>query len=152
MSDKDHVGKLIADGSTDATLHSIQKRAVRKLLDFDGEIYPSDGCAITLSLLLQDAGINVPDTFLAIKLGRILRDERKWDVIAVGKQQAGDIGSTCGEISRHGVDHVYLVLRVLNPDEMVIADNQHGHPHFRWASGKGGKSPTRFFLRTTDFA
>jgi hypothetical protein len=30
---------------------------------------------------------------------------------------------------------------------MVIADNQDTVPHFRYASGKGGKSPTRFFLR-----
>jgi hypothetical protein len=30
---------------------------------------------------------------------------------------------------------------------MVIADNQATEPHFRYASGQGGKSPTKFFLR-----
>jgi len=30
---------------------------------------------------------------------------------------------------------------------MVIADNQQPAPHFRYASGNGGKSPTKFFLR-----
>jgi hypothetical protein len=149
MSDKEHIPQLIEEASTDATLHDVQRRAARKLLEFDREVYPADGCAITLSLLLQGSGIDVPDTFLAMKLGHILHQDRHWSVIPVGEQQAGDVGSTCGEHSQHGVDHIYLVLRRVNADEMIIADNQHQHPHFRWASGQGGKSPTRFFLRAT---
>ncbi|HXH37146.1 MAG TPA: hypothetical protein VNN08_00820 [Thermoanaerobaculia bacterium] len=148
MNDKDRLPQLIADASNDATLQQLEARAARKLLDFDDEIYPSDGCAITLSILLQDAGIDVPDTFQAIKLGQVLRD-RGWAEIAIGSQQAGDVGSTCGPTPHHGTDHIYLVLRPINQDEMVIADNQSQHPHFRWASGQGGKSPTRFFLRAS---
>jgi hypothetical protein len=71
---------------------------------------------------------------------------RGWTKISVGQQQAGDVGSTCGEVPHHGTDHIYLVLRTLNVDEMVVADNQEPTPHFRFASGNG-KSPTTYFLR-----
>jgi hypothetical protein len=117
------------------------------LLAYDGEQFPSDGCAITLSVLLQQAGIQVPDTYQAFRLGQILMDDRGWSVIAVGTQAAGDIGSTCGSTPEHGSDHVYLDLKSVNADEMVIADNQCDVPHFRFASGSGGKTPTTFFLR-----
>jgi hypothetical protein len=118
------------------------------LLDYDGEIYPKDGCAITLSVLLQDAGIAVKDTYQAFALGNLLK-ARKWDVISIGEQRIGDVGSTCGATPVHGRDHIYLVLDVLNSDEMVIADNQQTKPHFRFVSGKGGKTPTKFFLRAS---
>ena len=128
-------------------LVAAQHVAARRLLNYDGEIYPSDGCAITLSVLLQEAGIAVADTYRAIDLGEILKDRRGWQFIPVGKQRPGDVGSTCGSVPHHGIDHIYLVLRIVNSDEMVVADNQAEQPHFRWASGKGGKSPTTFFLR-----
>jgi hypothetical protein len=67
--------------------------------------------------------------------------------IQLGQQKAGDIGSTCKAEPDHGSDHVYLVLRPLNDDEMVVADNQAIVPHMRYASGKGGKTPTTHFLR-----
>jgi hypothetical protein len=54
------------------------------------------------------------------------------------------VGSTCGSVPHHGTDHIYLVLKFVNSDEMVVADNQAEAPHFRWASGKG-KSPTTSF-------
>jgi hypothetical protein len=131
-------------------------RAARPALDAppktgprtDGEKYPQDGCAITLSVLLQEAGIDVPDTYMAIDMSRLLQS-RGWTKIVVGGQQNGDVGSTCGEVAHHGTDHVYVVLRVLNPDdpdEMVVADNQEAAPHFRFASGMG-KSPSTYFLR-----
>lgn len=140
------VGALIANASNKDRLQAAQHAAAHRLFVFDGEIYPSDGCAITASVLLQEAGLVVPDTFQAIALGRWLL-AHDWQEIPVGKQQAGDIGSTCGDAPHHGVDHVYVVLREVNDDEMVVADNQRPEPHFRWASGKGGKSPTKFFLR-----
>jgi hypothetical protein len=123
----------------------MQHIAARKLLDYDGEVYPSDGCAITLCVLLQNAGIAVKGTFLAIDLGHVL-ESRNWQVIPVGQQRVGDVGSTCGTVPHHGRDHIYLVLKVLNADEMIVADNQEPSPHFRYASGKG-RTPTRFFLR-----
>jgi hypothetical protein len=123
-----------------------QHVAAVRLLKYDGEIYPSDGCAITLSVLLQEAGIVVADTYRAFDLGNLLADNRGWQFVPVGQQMPGDLGSTCGSAPHHGTDHIYLVLKLVNSDEMVVADNQAEAPHFRWASGKG-KSPTTFFLR-----
>jgi hypothetical protein len=144
MTDADRIPQLISIGSTQL-IHA-QHVAAQKLLDYDGEVYPSDGCAITQSVLLQEAGIAVDDTYLAIELGNVLK-ARNWTVIPVGQQKPGDIGSTCGKTPHHGSDHVYLVLKVLNKDEMVVADNQAHKPHFRFASGAGGTTPTKFFLR-----
>jgi hypothetical protein len=106
------------------------------LLDFDGEVFPADACAITLSVLLQDSGIAVKDTFPAIALGNLLKSKRGWQVIAVGEQKEGDIGSTCGPQPDHGRDHIYLVLKVLNSYEMVVADKQAPQPHFKWPRRK----------------
>jgi hypothetical protein len=145
MNDKRAIAKLIGIASNADELLSAQHIAAKKLLDFDGETYPSDGCAITLSTLLQEADIGIADVFQAIKLGRVLKS-RGWVSIPLGQQQAGDVGSTCGTKPDHGRDHIYLVLKPLNPDEMVIADNQAPQPHFRFVSGKG-KTPTKFFLR-----
>ena len=91
--------------------------------------------------------MSVPDTFQAIALGNLLKSDRNWKVVSVGEQKPGDVGSTCGPQPHHGTDHIYLVLEVLNPDEMVVADNQQPRPHFRFASGQDGRTPTRFFLR-----
>lgn len=146
MSDGDRIATLIKLGSDSEQLQNSEHAAAKKLLAMDGEVYPSDGCAITQSCLLQAAGIAVPDTFLAISFGTLL-EKRGWARIAVGQQRAGDIGSTCKAEPDHGNDHVYLVLRVVSDDEMVIADNQATAPHFRFASGKGGKTPTTHFLR-----
>jgi predicted chitinase len=140
------VANLLKVASDRRQLDAAQDKAAGRLLAYDGEQYPSDGCAITLSVLLQMAGINVPDTYQAFVLGKLLIG-RGWKQIAVGDQAAGDVGSTCGTTPHHGTDHIYLVLKTAaNPDEMVVADNQEPVPHFRFASGQG-KSPTRFFLR-----
>ena len=145
ISDDKLVDRLVDIGSDTDQLDAIQTVAARKLLDYDKEVYPSDGCAITLSLLLQQAGISVPDTYQALELTDVLVD-RGWQRIAIGDQQRGDVGSTCGKKPNHGSDHIYLVLKTLNKDEMVVADNQEREPHFRFASGKG-RTPTKCFLR-----
>jgi kumamolisin len=144
-NDGSKIANLLRVASDPTQLQAAQATAAKRLLTYDGEQYPSDGCAITLSVLLQESGINVPDTFQAIVLGRLLA-KRGWKQIPLGSQAAGDIGSTCFQTPHHGTDHIYLVLRPVNADEMVIADNQATEPHFRFASGKG-KSPTQFFLR-----
>jgi len=149
MSDADFVAQAVLAASDGNRWHGVQTRAARRLLAYDGEVYPQDGCAITLSVLLQEVGIDVPDLYTAIDFGAELREKRQWQVVPVGQQREGDIGSTCGATPHHGYDHVYLVLHVLNDDEMVIADNQATQPHFRYASGQGGKTPTKFFLRAT---
>ncbi|WP_407156453.1 hypothetical protein [Bradyrhizobium sp. STM 3557] len=149
QNDSEFIPHLVAIASDPNRLLAAQHVAAARLLEYDGEIYPKDGCAITLSVLLQEAGLNVKNTYTALALGNVLK-ERGWQLIELGKQQVGDVGSTCGRTAHHGQDHIYLVLNVLNQDEMVIADNQQPKPHFRFASGKGGKTPTRFFLRVTN--
>lgn len=146
MSDRDRIDGLVKLGSDAAALAHAERAAAKKLLAFDGEVYPADGCAITQSCLLQAAGIAIPDTYQALAFGNLL-EKRGWARIAVGAQKGGDIGSTCKARADHGNDHVYLVLRIVNDDEMVIADNQASQPHFRTASGNGGKTPTTHFLR-----
>jgi hypothetical protein len=147
MSDGQCIPALVRIASDANQLITAQQIAAKRLLDYDGEIFPHDGCAITLSVLLQESGISVADTYQAIVLGNTLKLKRKWQVIPVGEQKTGDVGSTCGSEPVHGSDHIYLVLKILNDDEMVIADNQMTRPHFRYASGIGGKTPTKFFLR-----
>jgi hypothetical protein len=148
MGDKTRIPTLLQLAGKVSTLDSAQAKAAAELLAYDGEVYPHDGCAITLSVLLRDAGINVPPIYQAIELGKVLRDVRKWEVIRVGQQAPGDVGSTCDSKANHGFDHIYVVLKKLNDDEMLIADNQSTQPHFRFASGHG-KTPTKFFLRAT---
>lgn len=148
-ADAPHIAALLKLASNGSQLVAAQRVAAKRLLDYDGEIYPADGCAITLSVMMQEAEIAVADTYLAFDLGGLLKNRRGWQVIPVGQQQPGDVGSTCGAVAHHGTDHIYLVLKVVNSDEMVIADNQAEAPHFRWASGKGGKTPTVFFLRAS---
>jgi len=146
MGDGQFIPSLVKLASNGNQLLAAQHVAADRLLKFDGEKFPSDGCAITLSVLMQDAGVGVKDTFQALALGNVLK-ERNWQLVPIGQQKSGDVGSTCGPTAHHGFDHIYLVLEVLNSDEMVIADNQEPKPHFRFASGKGGKTPTKFFLR-----
>jgi hypothetical protein len=146
--DKERVPTLLRLAGDVPPLDSAQNRAAADLFAYDGEVYPQDGCAITLSVLLKDAGVDVPLIYQAIELGQHLHNVRKWEVIPVGQQVPGDVGSTCGTEAHHGFDHIYLVLKKLNDDEMVVADNQSTQPHFRFASGQG-KTPTKFFLRAT---
>lgn len=146
MSDADRIPGLLALAANPNTLEAAQKEAALELYRFDGEKYPADGCAITQSTLLRQAGIDVPFTFQALALDKLLQS-RGWLKIPVGQQKAGDLGSTCVAYPRHGSDHIYLVLHDMNGDEMIIADNQATAPHLRAASGAGGKTPTTHFLR-----
>jgi hypothetical protein len=94
----------------------------------------------------------VPVTTGAQNLADRLRLNRKWMRVKVGKQQAGDVGvcfSQSNDVS--GADHIYLVVEPQGDDKMLIADNQvQGQAHIRYASGKGGKTPTEYFLRASD--
>jgi len=103
-----------------------------------------------LSALLRQAGIDVKMTPGAGNLASLVK-ARGWTKIAVGKQQPGDIGVTFdNDPTPPGADHIYLVIKTLGADEMMIADNQRktDATHSRFASGKG-KTPTEFFLRAT---
>ena len=79
MSDDQCIPDLIEIASDSYQLQTAQHVAAKKLLDYDGEIFPQDGCAITLSVLLQEAGIAVPDIYRAIDLGDQLKTERNCD-------------------------------------------------------------------------
>lgn len=114
-----------------------------------GYKYPRKSCAATLSHFLREAGINIPITLGAQNLADRLRFSRKWTKIAVGKQQPGDV-AVCYSMAADvpGADHIFLVVGVEDDDKMVIADNQaQAQTHIRYASGKGGKTPTEYFLR-----
>jgi len=141
------IQKLLNIAIDNAKLKDVQARAAHKLFVYDGEKYPANGCAITLSILLQDAGIAVKDIYRAIDLTNILRDNRGWKLIKVGDQQPGDIGTTCGTKPNHGYDHIYLVVKRVDADKMIIADNQDTVVHERYASGNQKKTPTKYFLR-----
>jgi hypothetical protein len=105
MGDGPRIPDLVKLASDADQLVAAQHMAAKRLLDFDGEIFPKDGCAITLSVLLQEAGIPVKDTYQALALGNLLKG-RKRQVVPIGGQKVGDVGSTCGPIAHHGQDHI----------------------------------------------
>lgn len=83
------------------------------------------------------------------KLAHLL-ELRGWNRVSRGDQIPGDVGVTFdADHSIPGSDHVYLVIEALGADRMMIADNQNPEdaPHERYASGKGHKTPTDYFLR-----
>lgn len=148
-SDADRVSNLIEIGSSKDGLAEAQKIAAKALKEV-GEVFPHNGCAATLSALLQLSGIKIPMILGAGKLAHTI-ESRGWSRVSGGKQQSGDVGVTFDEGGNPGADHIYLVLRSVDGDEMVIADNQDPAPHSRFASGHG-KTPTEYFLRASGVA
>ncbi len=143
-----YIPKLIMIGSTPASIKKVQAKAAKAMADI-GYKYPTKSCAATLSAFLQEAGIGVPMTYGAGKLASRLRNDRDWDRIDLGDQQPGDVGVTYdNDTSIPGADHIYLVIEAVDEDLMMIVDNQaQGKTHTRYVSGKGGKTPTEYFLR-----
>lgn len=138
--DKDQIPELIQNGSSASTLARAQRAAKRAWPPF-----PHNGCAANLSALLIQSGIAIPMTLGAGKLAHILKS-RGWTEIDLSKQAPGDVGVAFDEGKIPGIDHIYLVVRTIDDDEMIIADNQDTVPHHRFATGHG-KSPTGYFLR-----
>jgi hypothetical protein len=148
--DTEHIQKLLEIAASPEGLHRAQKIANDALVAANLPPFPKNACAATLSSLLQLAGINVPMTLGAGKLAHILHGpihSRNWIAIPVGSQQAGDVGVTFDDNNIPGADHVYLVVKVVTTDEMIIADNQATELHKRAASGAGGRTPTEYFVR-----
>jgi hypothetical protein len=146
VPDRDRIAGLLAQAVDPDRLCAAQALAARRLLSPEGDVFPADGCAMTLSLLMRAVGFEVPELCWAIDVPATLL-ARGWIEVLPGSQRAGDIGSTCREEKHHGEDHVFLVVRCVNQDEMIVVDNQAAYPHFRWASGQGGKTPTAMFYR-----
>lgn len=150
QGDWKNIPKLIGLASTSTSLDAAEEKASAALLAVESPQAAKelmDGCAATASALLRMAGIGVPETLLALGLDNLLQG-RGWEIIPVGEQQPGDLGSTCWGGERHpGTDHIFTVCKVLNPQEMVVADNQRPFPHQRRTDGKDGKTPTNHFLR-----
>jgi len=143
------VENLLADASDPETFANRQAEAREALPDqCDGTVWPHDGCAIMLSVLLRHAGLDdLPYTCMALDLARLLQ-LRGWNVIALGDEPAGDVGTTCGDDYNPGVDHIYLVVKVGDDGQLTVADNQSAHPHPRPVAGNGDNySPTTYFLR-----
>lgn len=144
VSDAVRIPQLIRQGSTAEGLKAARLEAARNLRE-----YPHNGCAAHLSALLRQSGIDIAMTLGAGSLARKLA-QRGWSKISVGNQRAGDVGVTFDlDPTPPGADHIYLVVGTRGDDEMQIADNQRmsNSPHERYASGRGGKTPTEYFLR-----
>jgi len=140
LSDKECIPRLIKLGGDVESLHRIQITAAQSMKTAGYGYTLHNACAATLRALLNEAGIPVKTTLGAGSLADRLSTERNWGRVALGKQQAGDVG-----VAQNNV-HIYLVVETEGGDEMTIADNQAPTPHPRFATGKG-KTPTAYFLR-----
>ena len=140
--DKDHIGKLVQEGSTQAGVQAAQRLAKKLMQDNGYGPTLHNACAATLSEFMSSARIDVPLTLGAGKLADRIR-ARGWNQIGVGDQQAGDVA-----VAKNNV-HIFLVVRAIDGDTMIIADNQAPGPHRRKASGDPGlnHSPVAYFLR-----
>lgn len=151
LNSGDHgcIPELIKIASSNSSLAQAQQIAAKALSDAGEPPFPHNACAATLSALLEMSGIDVPMTLgagrLAYRLGGQI-NSRGWQHIPVGGQTPGDIGVTFDLGGNPGADHIYLVVKRINDDEMMIADNQAKTIHQRFALGHG-KTPTDYFLR-----
>lgn len=148
MDIDDFVQRLLAGATGAQTFSALQQQASMELpAQCGGTVWPHDGCAIMLSILLRNAGLPIPYKCMALDLVRLLKS-RGWNVVPVGSEKPGDVGTTCGDDYDPGVDHVYLVVEVGDDGIVTVADNQSSHLHPRPVAGDGGNySPTTFFLR-----
>jgi hypothetical protein len=142
-TDKKCIPTLIALGSDIESLHRIQDTAAKSMKAAGYGYTMHNACAATLSAFLNAAGISIVTTLGAGRLARRLSEERRWERITVGNQQAGDVGVAANDV------HIYLVVEAKGADEVLIADNQAPTPHTRFASGQG-KTRTAYFLRASD--
>lgn len=140
--DKDHIPQLIQLGSTATGVQAAQARAKQDMADNGYGATLHNACAATLSEFLKMSNINVPITLGAGNLARRIKN-RGWDMIDVGYQTAGDVA-----VAENNV-HIFFVVKTVDHDEMIIADNQAPGPHYRKASGDPdlNHSPVAYFLR-----
>jgi hypothetical protein len=96
---------------------------------------------------LDAAGIDVPMERGAGALGKYLEKTRGWTRVKVRGQKPGDVAVCFDKTKPPGADHIYLVVKCIDNDEMLIADNQTKYcPRTRYASGHG-QTAVEYFLR-----
>lgn len=127
--DEDCIPQLIALGSSETSIRHIQDLAAKEMEKAGLGYTLHNACAATLSEFLIASGIGVPVTLGAGRLARRLKEDRAWIRIDVGQQRAGDIAVTKDLTAPEGADHIFLVVKRVDADEMVIADNQAPAPH-----------------------
>lgn len=151
LSDAAVMQEILKNSTSQDFLEAVHMIAAKKLFAYDGDQFPTHACAITLSVLFQQSGAKFPDLFGALELVNYVTGTRHWSVIDTRSQKAGDVGTTCNRTLRPGIDHVYTVIQVINPDENDVLDNQqnltiHKRPIFN-ADPATWPSPTTKFLR-----
>jgi hypothetical protein len=140
---KDLIKNLIEIGSDTKRCADLREKAKKAMVPIYGHPTLHNACACTLSLFLQAAGLTMKKIIYgAGALATYLETDCKWQKVRVRQQQAGDVG-VCRD-----ADHIFLVAKRIDDDQMMIADNQESFaPHSRFASGYGGKTPVDYFLR-----
>ncbi|MBY5399485.1 hypothetical protein HFN01_32300 [Rhizobium leguminosarum] len=128
-------------------LRKARKVAAEALGISPGKTSITNGCALTLSHMLQQAGANIPLIDNSGRLAKHLEKDRNWKRVAVGDHQRGDVGVTYDNGGVDGADHIFLVLEVLGNDEVLTADNQDVEPHPRSLKEVGTYTETEYFLR-----
>jgi len=117
--------------------------------------FPTNGCANFLSAMLQLASLGVGTHMLAQDLAETLENKAGWHRVDLADYQAGDVGVTDARIDPPNADHIYLVMRRIDSNDMMVVDNQARTPegtiHERTVDGSIFiKTPTHYFLRFGD--
>jgi hypothetical protein len=142
--------KMLELAQSNAARTAMRKRAK----EFDPE-FPTNGCASLMSALLERAltAVGRPDDFAGfprvLDFGEALA-ARGWQRVPMGQEKAGDIAITKNDPRTGRPAHTFLLVRAVvgNPDVWTILDNQAADLHTRSLSGRGGKTPTDYFLRS----
>jgi hypothetical protein len=119
--DKDQVAEMVRKGSTAAGVVQIQTLAKADMQKAHYGFTLHNACAATLSEFMISSLINVPVTLGVTDLARRIA-ARGWVRINVGDQQAGDVAVAESDV------HIFLVLKAIDRDMMLIADNQRPYP------------------------
>ncbi len=145
--DADRIAALVTLGADPQRAAVIRERGRTAMIRIYGKKTSRNACAATLCCFLEAAGIDVPMEYGAGNLARHLEKKRGWSRVSVGRQQPGDVAVCYDRMAPPGADHVYLVVKRVDADEMLIADNQTPYcPRTRFASGRG-QTAVQYFLR-----
>jgi muramidase (phage lysozyme) len=146
--DAERVTKLVENASDPNWCEKVRERGRKAMIRIYGRETSKNACAATLCCFLNAGGIDVPMEYGAGKLARYLEKTRDWTRVKVGDQRAGDVAVCYDKDKRTpGADHIFLVVKRIDQDEMLIADNQTDFsPHTRFASGRR-QTAVEYFLR-----